>query len=424
MNRGLVYYWAPDAVHPLGGRAIRTVRPLPRLEQAFDQPIGLSGRFVVVRNATELVDPEADGPPGSAREQSIGDAEADEFGDFLFEPCRGGGGMGKAGLADAESRRRHIEASRFGEVNAYYHVDRLAAYLANLLDSLGARPLPRVVVVVNADQAAPRRGRDGLRRPFQGGRYLRTSRRGDTAPDDPNGIEPEGEIRLGPGRGLTKWGALAEAVGGRYRLNASHNAGIIYHVYGHHLTRHTADFRGDAPRGPGRQDVKKIAMDEGTCDYFAAVMLGSPHVWAWHRRHDEGVVHERSLWSRKTMRDFDHDPRVDAHSNGTIWGAALWDLRADLAARDGLQGAIRADRLVVEALLTLGRSTRPGIERTAKSPHRAREPFGVGLAALLDADWRLSSGADRASILAAFEPRGVHPALETWLEDSQVSLQG
>ncbi len=116
MNRGLVYYWAPDAAHPLGGRAIRTVRPLPRLEQAFEQPTGLSGRFVVVRNATELVDPEADGPPGSACEQSIGDAEADEFGDFLFEPCRGGGGMGKAGLADAESRRRHIADIFFGNL--------------------------------------------------------------------------------------------------------------------------------------------------------------------------------------------------------------------------------------------------------------------------------------------------------------------
>src|SRR5947209_70307 len=112
------------------------------------------------------------------------------------------------------------------------------------------------------------------------------------------------------------------AAGGSYRHNASHNAGILYHEYGHHINRHTADFRANALRPPHRQVNLKTAMDEGTCDYWAATMLGTPHIWAWHRRHDHQEVHPPWLTSSKTMADYDQSPVADADANGTIWAAA------------------------------------------------------------------------------------------------------
>jgi len=120
-------------------------------------------------------------------------------------------------------------------------------------------------------------------------------------------------------------GALVEFEGSRYRANASHNAGIIYHEYGHHITRHTADFRANRLHSPEAQDNRKAALDEGICDYWAATMLNAPHIWAWHKRHDNEYVHPRSLVSHKTMGEFDPAPKADPHANGTIFAAALWD---------------------------------------------------------------------------------------------------
>ena len=87
-------------------------------------------------------------------------------------------------------------------------------------------------------------------------------------------------------------------------------------------------------------------MEEGTCDYWAATMLATPHVWAWHRRHDEYKIHRRSLRSCSTMEAFDADERADPHENGTIWGAALWNLRESLS-QDRADGARIADLLVL-----------------------------------------------------------------------------
>src|SRR5262249_20683104 len=155
-------------------------------------------------------------------------------------------------------------------------------------------------VLVNAHHAAT--AKDGLRdgfhgrggwRPFQGGHYRLPWRQSGLSllqPASPEGerngspgaglrkqriverapVGPEGEIHLGPGWKLAPYGALAECAGGPYRTNASHNAGILYHEYGHHLTRHTADFCGNALRPRDRQSNLKSALDEGTSDYLAA----------------------------------------------------------------------------------------------------------------------------------------------------------
>jgi hypothetical protein len=317
-------------------------------------------------------------------------------------------------IAEPDFRWRYIQASRFGEVNTYFHLDRIATYIQHLLDELGCAPLPRVTAVVTAHHAATEQDglRDGVRGrnhwlPFQGGHYRLPSIRYELPEFDP--ISHDGEIHLGPGWQLLEHGALVEAAGGRYRANASHNAGIIYHEYGHHITRHTADFRANSLVPPGQQDNRKTAMDEGTCDYWAATMLGTPHIWILHRRHDDQEIHARSLTSGKTMTDYDAGARADPHSNGTIWGAALWDLRTQMSAMAS-DGARKTDLLVLKALLLMGKLTPRWQETSVANVRLARKDFDAGLTSLLLADEQLNRSQNQKIILEIFAKRGIRPA--------------
>jgi poly-gamma-glutamate capsule biosynthesis protein CapA/YwtB (metallophosphatase superfamily) len=161
-------------------------------------------------------------------------------------------------------------------------------------------------------------------------------------------------------------------------------------------------------RPPDNQNNRKTAMEEGTCDYWAATMLGTPHIWAWHHRHDEQVVHPRSLASQKTMSDFDHDKKADPHLNGTIWGAGLWDLRTQFLAQSP-DGARQTDRLLLQALLFIGRMMGDENPQTVKSVRKARESFTVGLGALLQADEMLFGRRHREVILKTLAKRGIFP---------------
>jgi hypothetical protein len=372
--------------------------PLLRLENGGAKSARLRGPFVVVRNggAVNQLDPVG----GGVQASRLGDAEPNGDGDFLFEPGKGGGRLDKVALAEPDFRWRYAQAAWFGEVNTYFHVDRIAAYLDGLLHQLGAPSLPRVIAVVNAHAAATERDgiRDGVKRPsgrwfpFQGGHYRLPA--GKYTVVEHERVCPDGEIHLGPGWMLLEHGALVEAAGGRYRANASHNASIIYHEYGHHIARHTADFAANARRRPDRQRNRKSAIEEGTCDYWVATLLEAPHIWAWHRRHDDQFPHRRHLASAKTMRDYDPRPGADPHANGTIWGAALWDLRTRLSPA---HGALATDLLVVGMLLLLG-----------CLPLR-RTSFQSGLAALLKADDLLNAARHRATILSTFAERGIVP---------------
>lgn len=429
---GRVYLWTRDPSNFLGGTVRKAVAPLDRLNTDDEEHVRLAGRYVRVRNGGSVN--ELDETTGAVRVVPIGDAQPDNDGNFLFEPGRGGGRIDKVELAAPDFRWRYIQAAHFGEVNTYYHVDRIAAYVDDLLRELGAPSLPPVVAVVNAHHAATEANglRDGVRgtyrwMPFQGGHYRLPGRRFDI--DERQPLSPDGEIHLGPGWRLVEHGALVEAAGSRYRANASHNAGIIYHEYGHHIARHTADFRANALRRPLRQNNRKTAIDEGTCDYWAATMLGTPHIWAWHRQHDEYEVHPRSLTSASTMADYDAGPRADAHTNGTIWGAALWDVRSALCAQSN-DGARTADLLVLRALLLLGGLLDPRDEPGIKNIRRARERFAAGLAALIRADETLFAGAYANIILPCFAQRGIVPDTEidwerfTGLSGAQFPIQG
>jgi poly-gamma-glutamate capsule biosynthesis protein CapA/YwtB (metallophosphatase superfamily) len=403
------------------------VVPLPRLRDSGSAGARLTGTFVDVRNAGEINLP---GDDGAVRAVPLGNAVPDAAGAFLFEPGRGGGRIDKQVVADSEMCSRYVQAARFGEVNAYYHLDRIAAYVDGLLDELGRSPLPRVVCLVNAHHGATQLGgvRDGrlLRgrwRPFQGGHYRLPARRYDVTEHAP--VAQDGEIHLGPGRKLLLHGALVELAGGPYRANASHNPGIIYHEYGHHLTRHTADFRANAFRQPQRQDNRKTAMDEGTSDYWTAVMLGTPHIWACHRRHDAEETHPRSLSSRKTMADYVTGPASDAHANGTIWGAALWELRRRMAAMHP-DGAHRTDLMVLQALVLIGGLgvAQGGSESHARTIRRARKSFGIGLAALLRAGDLVFAGEHAVLLREVFAARGIVADHVEWDAASRVGTVG
>jgi hypothetical protein len=410
MNRGRVYLWTPARSGACGGAVTAAVVLLPRLEAGGRSGVRLRGRFVVVRNGGAVNEPDPVG--GDVRATRLGDAEPNATGDFDFAPGRGGGRLDKVVLAAPDVRGRYVQAARFGEVNTYYHVDRIAAYVDGLLQKLGAVSLPRVIAVVTAHPAATEQagGRDGVLKPsgrwypLQGGHYRLPARRHTIAEHEP--LSADGEIHLGPGWKLLDHGALVEAAGGRYRANASHNASIIYHEYGHHIARHTADFAANGLRRPDRQRNRKHAIEEGMCDYWVATLLETPHIWAWHRRSDAQVQHPRSLAAPQTMRDYDPRPGADPHANGTIWAAALWDLRARLGATEG---ALVTDLLVVKALLLLGQLSAPPGASAPIALQRVRSSFGAGLAALLRADELLSAGRHQAVIQSAFAARGILP---------------
>lgn len=412
MSKGRVYLWTDDSDRGLYGHLTASVESLHHLDVSATDASGLSGRFVCVRNGGAVYEP--DPVTKSERAVPLGDARPDTTGNFLFEPGRGGGRIDKVRLAEPDFRWRYVQASRFGEVNTYFHLDRIATYVHDLLGELRSAPLPRVTAVVTAHHASTEQDgiRDGVRGrnhwlPFQGGHYRLPSGRYEMPEYDP--IAPAGEIHLGPGWQLLAHGALVGAAGGRYRANASHNAGIIYHEYGHHITRHTADFRANNLGPSDQQNNRKTAMDEGTCDYWAATTLGTPHIWILHRRHDDREIHVRSLTSCKTMEDYDTGPRADVHTNGTIWGAALWDLRTQLAATES-DGIRKTDLLVLKALVLMGKLTPRWQETSVASVRLTRKNFDVGLTSLLLADEQLNRCQNRETILGIFGKRGIQPA--------------
>src|SRR5262249_5623445 len=136
----------------------------------------LSGRYVRVHNAGWINTPSPQNTGVVAT--PLGDARPDAAGDFVFEHGRGGTRVDKYPLRSAKYPARYESAARFGEVKAYHHLARIAAYVGGLLLELGELPLPPVVARVHAHHAAVQRGetRDGEWMedhwaPFQGAHY-------------------------------------------------------------------------------------------------------------------------------------------------------------------------------------------------------------------------------------------------------------
>src|SRR5262249_26107112 len=157
---------------------------LPHLEPISPGRCPLRGRFVCVRNAGAATT--QDPATGAVRVVSIGNAQPNAEGDFLFEPGRGGARLDKVAFAGPMRMSRSTQASPIGEVNTYFHLDRIASYIDELLHHLGAPSLPLVIAVVSAHDAATEQDgiRDGVRKhtrwlPFQGGHYRLPSRHYD-----------------------------------------------------------------------------------------------------------------------------------------------------------------------------------------------------------------------------------------------------
>ena len=411
-HQGLVYSWDVGDGNAQPGRAIRTVVPLRNLSPHSKGVQTLSGRFVDVRNAGIINQPGL--PGGDPAPTPLGNATPDDDGHFLFDPGRGGGRVDRVLLADDGFRWRYVQAARFGEVNVYHHVDRIAAHVHALLVEVGGPALPTVVAVVNAHHAAIQDAdghRDGVHRPdgrwvpFQGGHYRLPGHAAIVPEESP--IAADGEIHLGPGQQLTRNGALSRSVAGAYRANASHNPGIIYHEYGHHITRHTADFRANRLRRWDKQSNRKTGLDEGTADYWAASLLGTPHIWFFHHAERGATTHHRSLTSESTMQTYSRGPRADPHANGTIWASALWEIR-DRAAAIHRDGPGATNRLLLQALLLIGQRL-DAAEPSPATVSRARRGFRSAGCGLLEADSLLYGGRLRDVIASVLLRRGIDP---------------
>src|SRR5262249_41646813 len=148
MTKGRVNVWTPDPAASLGGRVAATVVDLPRLDSEGEGKGRLWGRHVRVRNAGELHVPDAEGDGYHA--VAVGDAAPNPDGDYIFERGRGGSKIHAVPVANASLRHRYRQAAHYGEVNAYYHLDRIAAHVDAILQRLGAPSLPRIVAVCNA----------------------------------------------------------------------------------------------------------------------------------------------------------------------------------------------------------------------------------------------------------------------------------
>ncbi|GAA2502328.1 hypothetical protein [Terrabacter carboxydivorans] len=290
----------------------------------------------------------------------------------------GGGGP----LAGMEDRRR---AREYGVGNAAWHVQRGLRYVASLLE----RPLPVLTVRLNAHGAD------------WGGGHYRLPAAQYSELIEPRDVASAGEVHLGAGRRYLPIGA------GRYFAAPSHNAAIIYHELGHHVCRHTADFRGNRHRDPAAQTNLRTGIEEGTCDYLAAVLLGTPDIYGWHRGdRSDADPRRRRLDTVTTMAAFRGGRDVDPHLDGTVWATALWSARlAWQACR--LEGAA-FDAALLRALDHLGQEVLSADPAEWTPMLRRRRYFSTALAALLDeAQAQPGAHAGVSAVETAFAERGV-----------------
>src|SRR5262249_26572885 len=147
MLQGLVYVAVPDANAFVGHRVERHIVALERLQPARDGSLRLCGTYVEVHNSGEIHEPGKDGRPVN---RLLGDTASSTTGSLFFDRRGGGARLYKVEIADQGARDSYAAASRFGEVNPYYHADRIAAYIASLLRQIDAPPLPRVTLRVSA----------------------------------------------------------------------------------------------------------------------------------------------------------------------------------------------------------------------------------------------------------------------------------
>lgn len=298
----------------------------------------------------ELILPEA-----TIRDERCGELFDDTS--LVFDPAAGGGP-----LADSAAER---QARAFGVVNAAFHTQRALRFAAGLL----GHPLPHLVVRIGMHDQ-PRRWGAG---------HYRLS--GPAQPAEAEAGNPAGEVHLGGGRAF-----LTGPTQQRYFHAPAHNAAIIYHEVGHHLCRHTADFRLNRRRQPQQQSNTKIALDEGTADVLTAILLGTSDIYGWHRAAvPEWEQRRRKLDPRWTMAHFRGGRDQDPHADGTVWASACWTARRAVTAASG--DPVRFDLLLLRGLELFGYA---GERSVTEHTLRVRRHFSRLLATMARADPELA----------------------------------
>jgi hypothetical protein len=291
-------------------------------------------------------------------------------GELVFDPSAGGGPSAGA-AADRAARA-------FGVVNAAFHTQRALRYVTGLL----GHPLPRLVVRIGMHEQ--------LRR-WSGGHY-RLPGPGVGVDADPT--NPAGEVHLSGGAGF-----VAGPGTDLYFRAPAHNPAIVCHEVGHHVCRHTADFRLNRQRLPRQQANKKIALDEGTSDVITAILLGTPDIYGWHRHNvAQTEQRRRKLDPRWTMAHFRGGPHSDPHADGTVWASACWSARRRVT--DTGADPTRFDTLLLRGLELAGRENPVGLIDDAV---RERRHFSRLVAAMARADPALAP-----QVLAAMAEHGIH----------------
>jgi hypothetical protein len=366
----LVYKELPSTIGETDDLALeQTVTELFNLTEPQNR---LNGKYVEVSSVGQVRLP-------TGELVAIPAATPNSAGNFHYGHCQGGVSSLRNERHSGVHWQTIIEASRFGQVNAYYHANRLATYVNGLLAELGQPSLPKAHFLVGAhDGYDPVSGEFRQEQILSGGHYRVSAKKYD--PPEATDITETGEIHLGPGRYNLKWGVKPEGAksrtrypgGHKYFNQPSHNPAIIYHEYTHHIVRHTADFRCNDQRQGDRQSNVKSWLDEGTCDYFTAIMLGHSQIYAWQRGN---LAPEHPLYRNveplRTLETFDNSPNADPHYNGTIWASFLWQLRRELTEQEGLTPR-EVDKGILQTLLMVGQS---GLA----NPERKRETRNINI---------------------------------------------
>lgn len=278
-----------------------------------------------------------------------------ETGDLAFDPAGGGGPMA--------GQRAQREARAFGIVNTAFHAQRALGFAQTVL----GRPLPHLLIRIGMHQ------QHGC---WGGGHYRLPAANYSELPEA-GPIRATGEVHLGSGK------RYLPSPAPRYFHMPGHNAAIICHEVGHHVCRHTADFRLNRLLPGSAQTNRKIALDEGTADYITAVLLDNADIYGWHRSSvPEWRIDRRRLSARWTMAEFRGGKHADPHRDGTIWASALWSARAAVRTSGIAPG--RFDAMVLRGLDRIG-SARLAAGRTNQAL-RERRYFSRLLESMLAVD--------------------------------------
>ena len=291
------------------------------------------------------------------------------------DPGRGGGPLSEPAL-DAGARA-------FALTNVAWCARRL---LDRVEGELG-RTLPPLRILVGSHEP-------GMRR-WGGGHYRLPATSYSELPEHCP-VDPAGEVHLGSGR------TYVEHDGAPYLHAPGHNPAIVSHEVAHHVCRHVADFRLNRLRPPEQQTNRRTAVEEGTCDYLAAAMLGHPDIYGWHRRQIPVTdPRRRCLSAPWTMADFRGGHDADPHTDGTIWASALWQARCRAAETGHPVAAV--DAMLLRGLARLG--GRPAGDRSLEA-RRSRRYFGTLLSAMLEAGPDGPLADEIEQVMAA---RGIRP---------------